>query len=164
MPKTRKEKEAIKDRLSKLFQESVCTVFADYRGLTVPQADELRDKMHEAGVTYLVAKKTLLNLAAKEVGVELNAKQFPGMIGVAFGTEDEVAPAKALGDMSKTTDLKLVGGIFDGAVVSEEYVTSLSKLPGRQELYGMFVGTIAGPMSAFVRALDAVAKQKESAV
>ncbi len=163
MPKTRKEKEVIKKRLTELFKNSVSAVFADYRGLTVPQADALRDKMHEAGVTYLVAKKTLLNLAAKEAGVEINAKQFPGMIGVAFSTDDEVAPAKALGDMSKTTDLKLVGGIFDGSVVPEDYVVSLSKLPGRQELYGMFVGTVAGPMSAFVRALDAVAKQKEAA-
>ncbi len=161
MPKTRQQKEVIVKELSKLFKESPSVVFANYQGLSVPQADELRDKMFESNVTYMVAKKTLINRAAQEAGFELDSKQFPGMLGLAFGTEDEVTPAKILGDISKDTSLELVGGLFNGSVVTQEYVVSLSKLPGRTQLYGMFVNVINGPVSGFVRALDAIRAKKE---
>lgn len=161
MPKTRQQKEVIVKELAKLFKESPSVVFANYQGLSVPQADQLRDKMFENNVTYMVAKKTLINRAAQEAGFELDSKQFPGMLGLAFGSDDEVTPAKILGDMTKDTSLELVGGLFDGTVVTQEYVVSLSKLPGRTQLYGMFVNVINGPVSGFVRALDAIRAKKE---
>jgi large subunit ribosomal protein L10 len=161
MPKTRQEKEVIVKSLTQLFKDSPSVVFANYQGLTVPQVDELRDKMYEVKIPYVVAKKTLINRAAKEAGFEINSKDFPGMLGLAFGTDDEVAPAKVLGDMTKSTSLELVGGLFNGAIVTQDYVISLSKLPGRTQLYGMFVNVINGPVSGFVRALDAIRAKKE---
>jgi large subunit ribosomal protein L10 len=163
MAKSRQQKELSKERLVELFKGASSVAFVDYQGLTVPKADVLRKKMAEQGVGYMVAKKSLLNLAAKEAGLELDAKKLPGMIGAAFGAEDEVAPAKILGDMGKDTPIKLVGGIFGGQAVDQAYVVALSKLPGKQQLYGMLVSVIAGPMSGFVRALDAIRKQKEEA-
>ncbi len=161
MPKTRQEKEVIINSLTQLFKDSPSVVFANYQGLTVPQVDELRDKMFESKIPYVVAKKTLINRAAKEAGFEINSKEFPGMLGLAFGTDDEVAPAKILGDMTKSTTLQLVGGLFNGSVVTQEYVVTLSKLPGRTQLYGMFLNVINGPTSGFVRALDAIRTKKE---
>ena len=163
MPKTRQEKEQIVKTLTKLFKDSPSVVFANYQGLSVPQADELRDKMFESNVTYMVAKKTLINRAVQEVGLEIDSKKLPGMLGLAFGSDDEVAPAKILGDMGKNTSLELVGGLFNGNLVTQEYVVSLSKLPGRTQLYGMFVNVINGPVSGFVRALDAIRAKKEEA-
>ncbi len=161
MPKTRQEKEAIKAKLVAAFKKAKSVVFADYQGLKVAQADTLRKKAREAEVEYQVAKKSLMTLAAKEAGFELNAKQFPGMLGAAFGTTDEVAPAKVLGDMGKDTSLKLVGGIFEGQVVGAEKVQALSKLPSKQQLLGQVVGTMYAPVSAFVRALNAIRESLE---
>ena len=161
MPKTRQEKEAIKDKLVAAFKKAKSVVFADYQGLKVAQADVLRKKARESDVEYLVAKKSLMNLAAKEAGYELDVKQFPGMLGAAFGTQDEVAPAKVLGDMGKVTSLKLVGGIFEGQVVNQEKVNALSKLPSKQQLLGQVVGTMYAPVSAFVRALNAIRESME---
>lgn len=138
------------------FKQAKSVVFADYQGLNVAKTNELRKKMREANVDYMVAKKSLFTLAAKEAGYDLNAKQFGGMLGAAFGKEDEMAPAKVLGDVAKTTSLKLMGGIFEGAVVDQEKVVALSKLPSKKELLGMVVGTIYAPVSAFVRALNAI--------
>lgn len=163
MAKSKQQKVQTLAKLVKLFKESASAVFADYQGLTVPKADELRKKAHEQNLDYMVAKKTLINLAAKEAGIEINAKEMPGMLGIAFSSGDEVAPAKLLGDMTKSTPLKLVGGIMDKKVVTQDYVITLSKLPTRTQLYGMFVSTINGPVSSFVRALDAIRKQKETA-
>jgi len=164
MPKTRQEKEVVKDRLQAEFKNAKSVMFADYQGLTVSQADALRKATRAAGVNYVVAKKSLFTRAAKDAGIELDAKQFPGMLGAAFGTEDEVAPAKALGDAAKGTSLKIVGGIFEGQIIDKEKATALSKLPGKKELLGMLVGTMYAPVSAFVRALNALREQKEAGV
>ncbi len=163
MPKTRQQKSLIKDRLVAAFKAAKSVVFVDYRGLNVSQANALRKTLREAQVDYIVAKKTLLNLAAKEVGLnELEVKHFPGMIGAAFGLEDEIAPAKALGNLSKISSLKLVGGVFEGASASQEQVIALSKLPTKKELLAKVVGTIYAPVSAFVRVLNAVRESKEN--
>ncbi len=163
MPKTRSQKSNVIDRLVKEFKGAKSVVFADYQGIKVSQADTLRKKTREANVGYIVAKKTLITRAAKDAGYDLNAKSFPGMLGAAFGREDEVAPAKVLGDMSKNAPLKLVGGIFEGVIVDAEKVLALSKLPSKKELLGQVVGTIYAPVSAFVRALNAIRESKEKA-
>lgn len=162
MPKTRQQKAVAKDRLVKEFKGAKSVVFADYQGLTVAQVTDLRKKTREAKVDYVVAKKSLFTLAAKEAGIELNAKQFPGMLGAAFGTEDEVAPAKVLGDATKGTTLKLIGGIFEGAIVDKDKVVALSKLPSKKELLGQVVGTMYAPVSAFVRALNAIREKLDA--
>ena len=162
MPKTRQQKAGIKEKLVAEFKGAKSVIFADYQGLTVAQATDLRKKTREANVDYVVAKKSLFTLAAKEAGFDLNAKQFPGMLGAAFGKEDEIAPAKVLGDMTKITTLKLVGGIFEGATVGKEKVVTLSKLPSKKELLGMVVGTMYAPVSAFVRALNAIRESRDA--
>ncbi len=162
MPKTRQEKEVIKDRLQQEFKMAKSVMFADYQGMTVGQADTLRKKTRAAGVNYIVAKKSLFTRAAKDAGIELDAKQFPGMLGAAFGMEDEVAPAKVLGDMSKEMSLKIVGGLFEGKMIDKEKALALSKLPSKHELLGMLVGTMYAPVSAFVRVLNAVRESRET--
>ena len=159
MPKTRQQKEVIKERLQGEFKKAKSVMFADYQGLTVAQADTLRKATRDVGVTYVVAKKSLFTRAAKDAGIDLDAKQFPGMLGAAFGMEDEIAPAKVLGDIAKTTSLKLVGGIFEGQMIDKEKATALSKLPSKHDLLGMLVGTMYAPVSAFVRALNAIAEK-----
>lgn len=160
MAKTRLQKEEALARLLSGFRTAKSAALADYRGLTVPQADELRRKAREARVDYMVAKKTLIFKAAKEAGFDLDAQSLPGMLGVAFGLEDEVAPAKILGDLSKKTSLKLMGGIFEGAVTTQEKMVALSKLPSKKELLAQVVATIYAPVSAFVRVLNAIKEAK----
>lgn len=162
MPKTRQQKEVIKDRLQGEFKNAKSVMFADYQGMTVAQADSLRKATRAAGVNYIVAKKSLFSRAAKDAGIELDAKQFPGMLGAAFAIEDEMAPAKVLGDIAKKSPLKIVGGFFEGKTVDKEKAVELSKLPGKKELLGMLVGTMYAPVSAFVRALNALREQKEA--
>lgn len=162
MAKTRAQKEGTLQTLTQNFKDAASVAFADYRGITVAQVDDLRKKMREADVRYVVAKKSLVTRAAKDAGYDVDAKKFDGMIGVAFGISDVVAPAKVFGDMSKTTTLQIVGGVFEGAVVGKEKMVALSKLPSRQELLGTVVGTIYAPVSAFVRVLNAVREAREA--
>ncbi len=162
MAKSRQQKSISLEKLVDAFKRAKSVVFANFQGLTVLQADELRNKARAAGVEYSVAKKTLVTKAAKEAGFDINAKNFKGMIGAAFGIEDEMAPAKIIGDLSKKTSITLVGGIFDGSPIDAAKVTALSKLPGKQEMLGTLVGTIYAPVSAFVRVLNSIREKREA--
>ncbi len=134
-------------------------MFADYQGMTVSKVTELRKKMDAEGVKYIVAKKTLLRLAAKEAGFDIMEAVLPGMLGAAFTKEDEMAAAKLIGDASKTTTIKLVGGIFDGTVIDQAYATTLSRLPSKSQLLGQLLSVLNGPASAFVRLMSAKSEQ-----
>lgn len=159
MPKTRAQKAETLEQLTKAFKEGKSVVFADYQGMNVAKVANLRKELRNAGVEYIVSKKTLLKLAAKEAGIEINVKSFPGMLGAAFTREDEMAGAKIIGDAGKDAPIKLVSGIFEGKVVDQTFVTALSKLPSKQQLLGQLLSVINGPSSAFVRLLNAKAEQ-----
>ncbi len=155
MPKTREQKAQTLAQLTQAFQQLKAAAFADYQGMTVGKVAALRKKFHAANIEYVVAKKTLLSRAAKEAGYEIDFSGFPGMLGVAFGHEDEIAPARIVGEAGKDAPIKLVGGIFEGKMVDQSFMVALSKLPGKQELLAQLLRVMQGPTSAFVRLLDA---------
>lgn len=162
MSKTRAQKGEELVVLEKAFKDGKAVIFADYRGMTVPKITALRKQLTSAGVSYIVGKKTLMERAAKAAGYEIDFSKLSGMLGAAFALEDEMAPAKIIGDASREAPIKLVGGIFDGKVVDETYVVTLSKLPSKSQLLGQLLSVLNGPTSAFVRLLNAKREQMEA--
>lgn len=163
--------EEIKDRLSRVQG----AVVADYRGLNVAEATELRKRLREAGVEFKVLKNTLTIRAAQEAGVEAIIPLLTGPTAIAFGYDDPVAPAKVLSDFAKDHKaLELKGGLLDGNALNVDGVKALADLPSREELLaqvcrGMqapiagMVNVLQGNIRNFVYALEAVRKQKEEA-
>lgn len=159
MPKSRQQKTDALEKLTEAFKSGKSVMFADYRGMTVGTVTDLRKKMDAEGVKYIVAKKTLLRLAAKEAGFDLSDASLPGMLGAAFTQEDEMAAAKLIGDAGKTTAMKLIGGIFDGKLIDASYAIALSQLPSKSQLYGQLLSVLNGPAAAFVRVINAKSEQ-----
>lgn len=159
MPKSRQQKTDALATLTEAFKSGKSVMFADYQGMTVSKVTDLRKKMDAQGVKYIVAKKTLLRLAAKEAGYDIMGTNLPGMLGAAFTKEDEMAAAKLIGDAGKDTTIKLVGGIFDGKVVDGAYAISLSKLPSKSQLLGQLLSVFNAPAAAFVRVINAKSEQ-----
>lgn len=156
MAKTREQKERTVTELTTAFKASKLAVLTDYRGLDVPAISELRSNLREVGVSYTVAKNTLVKiaLAAAEKNVD-DTSVFAGPVGIAFGA-DEVEAARIVYEFAKTNDaLEILGAIDeDGKVLTKEEVMALAKLPSREQLLGQVVGTIAAPLSGFVRVLN----------
>lgn len=161
MPKTREQKAAILDRLTSAFRAAKSAAFADYRGMNVSDITDLRKKMHEQDVEYVVAKKTLLTRSAKDAGYDIDFTDLDGMIGVAIAHGDEMAPVKIIGDAGKEGAIKLIGGIFEGKIVDETYANELSKLPSKHELLTQLLYMLNGPAGAFVRLLNAYREKRE---
>ncbi len=155
MAKTKEQKQqevkALKYQLTKMKS----LVFIDYYGLKANEVNQLRRLLEQKECQYLVAKKTLLKLSLKEMGLDnINLDEIEGGIGLAFGFESETAPAKLVVNFAKEHgELKIQGGIFEKEFIGVEMVKSLSRLPSKAELLGQFVGTIKGPVNNFVYTL-----------
>ncbi|MGI6189865.1 MAG: 50S ribosomal protein L10 [Clostridiales bacterium] len=162
--------EELKDRLS----NTKSAIFVDYRGLTVEEANNLRKQFREAGVVYKVYKNTLIEIAARELGIEGIIPILEGPTAIAFGIDEPVAPAKILSEnINNLKKMEFKAGIVDGKVIDAEGVKALAKLPSKEELIAKMLGSmnapvanflsvLSGPMRAFVYALDAVKGQKEA--
>ena len=147
------DKERIVAELTERLRSTQTLIVADYRGLTMPEIDDLRTKLLEHGAKFSVVKNTLTRRAAEAAGTEPLLALLDGPTAIAFleSDGDPIAVAKALNDSARTTRLLTVkGGILDGRPISEAEVSSLATLPAADTLRAQLVGALAGPMTMVV--------------
>lgn len=158
MPKSKIQKQDILASLTEKVKRAKSVVFAGFNAFGVKDNEALRAKLRAENSEYYVAKKTILNRAFKDSNIEgLNTRGFDGKIATIFSYEDEVAPAKILGefrkDKEKADKIFFIGGILENKLISKEQVEALSQLPSKQELYAKLVGSMNAPVSGFVNVL-----------
>ena len=151
---TRAQKEAIVKGLTAKLKDSKAVVFSDFKGMTTKDMTALRREMRSEGLDFGVFKKTLIDIAIKDAGLEMIINDMDGQIAVAVSDTDEVAAAKIISKFGKANDnLKIVAGILGEKAISKDEVAALAKLPSKEEMLARFVGTINAPVSGFVNAL-----------
>jgi large subunit ribosomal protein L10 len=137
--------------------ESQAIFAVDYRGISVPQAAELRTKLREADATFKVVKNSLTERAADQAGAETIKAFLTGPTALTFVRGDVATAAKAIADYARATQLlPFKGGLMDGGTLDVEEIRSLSRLPSRDVLYGQLVGVVASPVSGLVRTMGAL--------
>jgi large subunit ribosomal protein L10 len=154
----RSDKERVVAELTERLKSSDTVIVADYRGLTMPQIDELRSKLIEAGARFHVVKNTLTRRAAEEAGADALLALLEGPSAIAFieSGGDPVAVAKALGDTARTTQvLAIRGGVLEGQPMTAEQVEDLAKLPPLDILRGQVLGAIVAPLQTVVGLFNA---------
>jgi large subunit ribosomal protein L10 len=149
----REDKERIVTELADRLKSSETLLVADYRGLTMPEIDELRTKLLENGVRFSVVKNTLTRRAAEEAGVKPLLELIDGPTAIAFIEPggDPAAAAKILNDTARTNDVLVIrGGLLEGDAVSDVEIKRLATLPPAEVLRAQFVGAVAGPLTTIV--------------
>lgn len=142
----------IKEKLSK----AKSVAFVGYNGLTVEEDTKMRREFKANGAEYKVYKNRLMLLALNELGIKGAEKYLEGTSAVAFGYDDEVAPAKIVCDYAeKTKKLNVKFGLINGNFVESKDIEALAKLPSKDQLIAKLLGTLLGPASALVRVLNA---------
>jgi large subunit ribosomal protein L10 len=138
--------------------EGAEAIFAvDYRGISVPQAAELRTKLRETDSSFRVVKNRLTKRAAEQVGEERLADLLVGPTALTFVRGDTAAAAKAITTFNKTHDvLTYKGGLMGETVLDDEAFKSIARLPSREVLVGQFAGLVASPLTGVVRGLNAL--------
>ena len=156
----------------KQFEQAKVAIVTDYRGLSVDEITQLRRALQKENSDFTVTKNTLCKIASKGTNFEAIESLMQGLNAIAFGFGDEVSAAKVVAKFIKENKKgEIIGGVMEGNLLNADEAKKLANMPSREELYAKMLGSINSPasgivygvngvMSALVRAIDAVAKQK----
>jgi large subunit ribosomal protein L10 len=156
----RDQKAAVVEEVAAQIQESEAVFAVDYRGISVPQAADLRVKLNEAGARFRVVKNTLTLLAADKAGADSLKEVLEGPTAFTFVTAeggDVALAAKALAQFKREHQLlDFKGGVMNGEPLTAEQIGEIARLPAKDVLHGQLVGMIASPITGLVRGLNAL--------
>jgi large subunit ribosomal protein L10 len=147
------EKQRVVSELTDRLQSTATLIVADYRGLTMPQIDDLRTELLKHGARFTVVKNTLTRRAAEAAGSEALLALLEGPTAIAFleADGDPVAVAKAIGAAARETRvLEVRGGVLEGRPITASDIENLAKLPPLDQLRGQVLGGITAPLYAVV--------------
>lgn len=128
-------------RLKERLQSGKAFYFTDFTGMGVKNLEELRRELKKSNASYIVLKNTLGYLTMKDLGFDEDSirKLFVGPTGIAIAFDDPIILAKIL---KNSANLKVKGGIVEGHYYDTAGVAELSRIPPREQLYGLVVGSI----------------------
>jgi large subunit ribosomal protein L10 len=153
----RDQKAAVIDEVAAEITGADAVFAVDYRGISVPQAAELRTKLRDADARFRVVKNTLTERAADKAGAEALKEFLEGPTAMTFVRGDAATAAKALSDFRRAsggTLLEFKGGWMNGAPLAAPEIEAIAKLPSRDVLYGRLVGMVASPLTGLVTSLN----------
>ena len=154
----KEDKERVVAELTERLRSTETLLVADYRGLTMPQIDELRSKLIEHGARFSVVKNTLTRRAAEAAGSDTLLALLEGPTAIAFleSDGDPVAVAKALVDTARQTRvLEVRGGLLEGRPIEAAEIDALAKLPPLDALRSQVLAAVIGPATGIVALLTA---------
>ena len=175
MPLNLEQKQAVVAEVAEVAANAFSVVAAEYRGLTVVEMTELREKARASGVYLRVVKNTLVSKAVENTDFQCIQDALSGPLIIAFSMEDPGCAARLVKDFSKDhqkLEAKFVS--VSGQLLEASELERLSKLPTKDQSISMlmsvmkapvekFVRTLAEPHAQVVRVVDAVRIQKQAA-
>jgi large subunit ribosomal protein L10 len=153
-----KKKEELDD-LKKDLADARNLFVAQFQGMTVAQATDLRIKIRETKSKYRVVKNTLVKKAAEGTPAEGVAKAFDGSTAIAYNANDPVSLAKALTAYAKTNPVFVFkAGIVEGRVINLGDIASIAAMPSKEELIAKVLFLINAPAQRLATALNGVSR------
>ena len=153
----REQKAAAIAEIVAQIKESDAVFAVDFRGISVPQAADVRTRLRDADASFRVVKNTLTERAADEAGAEALKPLLEGPTALTFVRGDAAMAAKAIATFNRETQLlTFKGGLLEGDALDAEQILAISRLPSREVLYGQLVGIVASPITGLARGLNAL--------
>ncbi len=153
----REEKAAAVEEIAGQIEAAESIFAIDYRGISVPQAAELRAKLREADATFRVVKNRLTKLAAEKAGREKLTELLDGPTALTFVRGDMALAAKAITTLDRDWEvLEFKGGLVNGEMLEAEEFKVIARLPGRDALNAQLAGVVASPLTGLIRGLNSM--------
>jgi large subunit ribosomal protein L10 len=153
----KEQKAAAVEEIAERLGEAEAIFAVDYRGISVPEAAELRARLREADATFRVVKNRLAKRAAEQAGTTELSELLDGPIALAFVKGDAVVAAKAIATFGRQHDvLEYRGGLMDGEALAPDKFQAIARLPALEVLHGQLVGVTASPLTGLTRGLAAM--------
>lgn len=155
MAKTKKEKKETVEKIRKNLEEQVATFFVNFEGLSADDLFELREKLKQKGNRFYVAKKNLMEIAFEKENLPFKKELLSGPVGLVFGFQDEITPAKTVYEFEKRLERpRILGGVVEGKSVLREEALELAKLPSLEELRAELTAVLQAPISGLDNCLS----------
>lgn len=157
---TKSDKEEIVSGLADATSSSKGVVFVNFHGLNVTDEFALRRQLREQGVSYKVARKTLLKRAFQDKA-EGEMPELTGEVAVAY-SEDPTSPAREIHNFAKGKEgvLKILGGIFEGKFQPGAFMQEIATIPSKEVLLSKLAFLFKSPMQRLAIGISEVAKKK----
>lgn len=157
----KEKKVVIVDELRAALADVSTITFVEFTKLSVANATALRKQLRDAGVGYMVSKKTLLKRALAEKGFAGELPNLTGQVGIAYST-DALAPAREVYNFQTThkEHVSIIGGMYESKYVDAAMMKSLATIPSREVLLSQIAYLLKSPMQRLAIAVNAVAGQK----
>lgn len=153
----REQKAAVIDEVAAEIESAEAIYAVDYRGISVPQAAELRAKLRDADASFRVVKNRLTLRAADQAGAESLKEHLEGPTALTLVRGDAAVAAKAITTFQRQHDvLEIKGGTLGGDVLTADQIKDIARLPGREQLQAQLVGVLASPITGLVRGLGSL--------
>lgn len=178
MALTKEKKGEVLKKVGNIINKSDSVVFVNFHGLTVADMSTMRSSLREQGVSYTVAKKTLVRKALKDSSAKGEIPTLDGELALAYLTarnaqtdsspdfedSDVVAPARGIFEFVKKykENISILGGIFEGLYKNKDEMMEIAAIPPLSVLRGQFVNIINSPIQGLVVALNQIAEKKEA--
>lgn len=157
-------KKPIVEEISELLKDAQTAVVVDYRGLTVEEDTNLRNKLRAEGVTYKVYKNTMIRFAIQGTEFESLGQQLEGPTALAVSKTDATAPARILVNFAKDAKaLEIKGGVVDGIYYDAKGIEAIAEVPSKEVLLSKLLGSLQSPIANFARVIKQIAEKNEVA-
>ena len=171
MAKTKEQKAVIIEKLENALKNATSAVFVHFTKVTVAEESAMRRALGKDGVSYFVAKKTLIRRALDKLGHKHDDLPLGGEVAVAYGIGDATASARLIHEFGKNLvdpfdklragKLTILGGIFEGKILGMDEMQVIATIPPLQTLRAMFAQIINSPRQRFAVVLGEVAKKQK---
>ena len=167
------QKKAVVEEVAEVARSAQSAVAAEYRGLTVTEMTDLREKAKQSGVYLRVVRNTLARRAVEGTEFECVRDRLRGPLVLAFSRDEPGAAARVLRDYARRNAKLIVSFVaFDGRAMDASAIDRLASLPSRDEGLSMLMSvllapaatlarTVAAPHAGLVRVLDAMRTVRE---
>lgn len=153
----KEQKAAVVEEIASQIQDADAVFAVDYRGISVPQAAELRARLREADATFRIVKNSLTERAVEKAGTEGLGELLDGPTALTFVRGDAAVAAKALADVQRSAEvLEFKGGVLAGRAIGADDIKAIARLPSRETLHGQLVGLASSPLTGLVRGLGSM--------
>lgn len=160
MALTRTDKEKLVEEYNQGLATAPHAFLLDYKGITVPQVTDLRNRVRATGGEYVVVKNTLALRAIDSGALSALKDHFVGPTAVVYSGKDPVALAKALTDFAKDVPaVQFKAGMVEGRAIAAAQIKDIAQLPSREELIAKLLFLLQSPVTRFARVLAAVPQQ-----
>ena len=150
------EKKKLVAEIEEKIKQAKSVIFMDYRGVTVAEDTQLRNKFRDNGVVYKVYKNNLVRIALNNLGIKELDDKLTGTLSVAFSNNDEISAAKIVASEKFKEKMAFKFGLVGMNVLNETEVGQLATMPSKEQLIAQLMGLIQSGARGIASVVSAV--------